>query len=69
MRAKGRSVDNSVCMILLGFRGEEVYDGCQAGFYVCECVEVYLYVDLYDDIYIYDGHDVVFCVLCLGTCI
>ena len=56
MQVKVRRVDNIVCMIVLGCRGEEVYDGCREGFYVCKYVEVSLYVGLYEDVEIYYRH-------------
>ena len=55
-----RRINNVVCMILLGSRYEEVYDGRNAGFYVCVCAEVSSYVDLYEDVDIYDEYEVGF---------
>ena len=59
----------SVCNILLVCRGEYFYDGCWAVFYVCECVELYLYVYLYENVDIFERYEVVFFILCLGVCI
>ena len=42
-----RLIDRGICMIVLVFRSEDVYDGCWARFYVSECGEISLYVDLY----------------------
>ena len=69
MQVKVRRVDNIVCMIVIGCRGEEVYDGCREGFYVCKYVEVSLYVGLYEDVEIYYRHVVSFCVVCSGVCV
>ena len=46
-----------------------MYDGILAGFYVCECVDVSLYVYFYLDAYEFEGRDVVFCVVCSGVVI
>ena len=67
MQVKGRRVNNTVCMILLECIGEEMYDGCQAGF-VCVCVCVCAEVSSYKDMDVY-GHEEGFYVVCLGTCI
>ena len=32
-----------------------MYDGCRAGFYLGVCVEVYTYIDLYEDVEVHDG--------------
>ena len=54
-------------MIVLGYRGEDVYGGSLTGFYVCECVDVYPYVYLYRGVDEFVGHYVGFCVVCLAT--
>ena len=34
---------------------------------MCVCMDLSLYVDSYDDVDIYDGHEAVLCVVCLGV--
>ena len=60
MRVKVRRIGSAVCMIVLGCRGEGVYDGCLVVFYVCEFVDVSLCVDLYKGVDVFEGHGVVF---------
>ena len=69
LQVKGWRVDRGVCIIVLGCRGEYVYDGLWVGFYVCECAEVSSYVYLYEDVDVFEGYEVGFCVVCLGACI
>ena len=59
---KGWHVNKVVFMIALGCISEDVYDGCQSKFYVCVCAEVSLYVYSYEDVDLYDGYEVGFCV-------
>ena len=67
VRYKGQHVDSGVCFILLGCRGEDVYDGCWVGFDGCEYAEVYLCVCLYKDVDIQESHEALFCVVCSGA--
>ena len=53
---KGQRVDGGVYMNILGYRGEDVYDGSLGEFYVCECEDVFLYVYLYKDVDVFEGH-------------
>ena len=55
MLVKGECIHSGVCMILIGCRGEDVYDGCCTGFYVCECVEISLYVNSYENVDVFEG--------------
>ena len=54
-------------MILLVCKGEYVYDGCLEGLYVCQWAEISLYVDLYEDVDLVEGHEADFCVECPGV--
>ena len=37
--------------------------------YVCECADVSSYVDSYEDVDVFEGREVVFCVVFLGACV
>ena len=54
-------------MIVLGYRGEDVYDCNYVEIYVCDCVDVYPYVYLYRVVDEFVGHYVGFCVVFLAT--
>ena len=55
MLVKGERIHIGVCMIVIGCRYEDVYDGCWAVFYVCECVEISLYVNSYEYVDVFEG--------------
>ena len=66
---KGQILDSGVCLVVLVCRGEDVYNWHLAGFHVCECADVSLYVDSYEGVNAFEGREEGFCIVCLGGCV
>ena len=66
---KGQILDSGVCMVVLGCRGEDVYNRHLSGFHVCECEDVSLHVDSYEGVDAFEGCEEGFCIVCLGGCV
>ena len=60
MQVKGWVIDIGVCMIVLGYRCEDVYDDHMAGYYVGDCLDISSYIDLYEDVDVFEGYKAVF---------
>ena len=56
---KGWHIDNNICI------SKNVCDGSLVGIFVCVCAEVYLYVGLYEGVYVEDDNGAGFLVVCV----